>query len=136
MMVWLKVIHILCVMGWMTGVFAVPRALIYWRRAHDEGAGGQIGQLTWRIYRFSAMLGTIAVITGLWLAREWSFPVWSHVKIALVTVLALHYGYTGYLTGQARSGRFSKSDLFLRIYNEASVFVAIAILYIVVAKPF
>ena len=27
---WVKIIHILCVMGWMTSIFAVPRALIYW----------------------------------------------------------------------------------------------------------
>ena len=29
---WVKIIHLLCVMGWMTSIFAVPRALIYWKR--------------------------------------------------------------------------------------------------------
>ena len=32
----LKVVHLLCVLGWMTGIFAVPRALIYWRREWDR----------------------------------------------------------------------------------------------------
>ena len=54
---WVKIIHILCVMGWMTSVFAVPRALIYWKREFAEkGAFGPLGDLTVRLYRFSSML--------------------------------------------------------------------------------
>jgi len=136
-MVWLKVVHILCVMGWMTGIFAVPRALIFWHREHDlHGAGGNTGQLTIRLFRFSAFLGVIAMATGLWLALDWSFPTWVFAKLGLVGLLLIHYLYTGYLVMQAHKGVFLKSDRFLRIFNEVSVFVVIAILYVVIAKPF
>ena len=51
-----KVLHLLCVLGWMTGIFAVPRALIYWRREWDRlGEFGPTGDLTKRIYRFSVL---------------------------------------------------------------------------------
>jgi len=41
---WVSIIHILCVMGWMTSIFAVPRALIYWRREWDRiGEFGPLG---------------------------------------------------------------------------------------------
>ncbi len=136
-MIWLKVVHVLCVMGWMTGIFAVPRALIFWHREHKlHGPGGNAGQLTIRLFRFSALLGVIAVGTGLWLAYDLSFPDWVYLKLVLVGVLTAHYVYTGHLVLQAHRGRFDKSDRFLRIFNELSVLVVIAILYVVIAKPF
>lgn len=134
---WVKIIHILCVMGWMTSIFAVPRALIYWKRDWDRtGAQGPIGDLTFRLYRFSAGLGVIAALTGLWLAVLLGFPGWAWLKLAVVGVLALHYVWTGRLVAKARRGHFDDSDRFLRIFNEVSVIVVIAILWIVVAKPF
>ena len=134
---WLKILHILCVMGWMTSIFAVPRAFIYWKRAAATGQGEQIGELTYRLYRFSAGLGVVAVLSGLYLAWSlWSFAPWTHVKIALVTLLALHYVWTGRILARARRGAFRESDLFLRVFNEISVLGVIAILWVVVAKPF
>ncbi len=134
---WLKILHILCVMGWMTSIFAVPRAFIYWKRAAAKGQGEQIGELTYRLYRFSTGLGVVAVLSGLYLAWSlWSFAPWTHVKIALVTLLALHYVWTGRILARARRGEFRESDLFLRVFNEISVLGVIAILWVVVAKPF
>ncbi|MBE9636067.1 CopD family protein [Salipiger mangrovisoli] len=136
-MTWLKIIHILCVMGWMTSIFAVPRALIYWKRDFAQtGAFGPLGDLTYRLYRFSAGLAVIAVITGLWLGVLWGFPAWLHAKIGLVVLLAAHYVWTGVLVGRAKRGVFRESDMFLRIFNEISVVGTIAILWLVVAKPF
>ncbi len=135
---WVKIIHILCVMGWMTSIFAVPRALIYWRREWDRlGEFGPLGDLTIRLYRFSAGLAVIAVATGLWLAYSvWGFAPWVHLKLALVAVLAAHYVWTGVLVVRARRGNFAHSDIYLRIFNELSVLGAIAILWVVVVKPF
>jgi putative membrane protein len=137
-MAWLKIIHILCVMGWVTSVFAVPRALIYWKREFAQrGEFGPLGDLTIRLYRFSAMLAVIAVLSGLWMAWSlWDFAPWTHVKIGLVTLLALHYIWTGRLVLRARRGEFRESDLFLRIFNELSVLLVIVILWAVVVKPF
>ncbi|MHA6346757.1 CopD family protein [Roseivivax sp. CAU 1761] len=133
---WVKIVHLLCVMGWMTSIFAVPRALIYWKREHDRlGGFGPLGDLTVRLYRFSAGLGVIALATGLWLAHGWGFAGWVWLKLALVAVLAGHYGWTGRLVLLARRGRFPHSDRFLRIFNEVSVVLVIAVLWAVVVKP-
>ena len=134
---WIKVVHLLCVMGWMTGIFAVPRALIYWKREYARlGEFGPTGDLTVRVYRFSLGLGVIALITGLWLGWLWGFPTWVWLKLALVLALAAHYGWTGRLVLRARRGVFDESDLFLRIFNEVSVLGTIGVLIIVVFKPF
>ena len=134
---WIKIIHILCVMGWMTSIFAVPRALIYWKREYDRiGEFGPLGDLTIRLYRFSAGLAVIALITGLWLGGLWGMPSWVWLKLGLVLLLALHYAWTGRLVLRAKRGVFTESDRYLRVFNEISVFGAIAILWVVVVKPF
>ncbi len=134
---WIKIIHLLCVMGWMTSIFAVPRALIYWKREHDRiGEFGPLGDLTIRLYRFSAGLGVIALVTGLWLGGIWGMPPWVWLKLGLVVMLALHYAWTGRLVIRAKRGEFTESDRYLRIFNEISVFGVIAILWVVVVKPF
>ncbi|MBV2359592.1 CopD family protein [Thalassococcus sp. CAU 1522] len=136
-MAWVKIIHILCVMGWMTSIFAVPRALIYWKREWARlGEFGPLGDLTIRLYRFSAGLAVIAVLTGLWLGWWLGWPGWVHLKLALVVALAVHYAWTGRLVLRARKGVFDESDLFLRIFNEISVIGAIAVLWVVVVQPF
>ena len=134
---WVKVLHLLCVLGWMTGIFAVPRAIIFWKREYAAmGEFGPTGDLTIRLYRFSLGLGVIAILSGLWLGWSWNFPVWVWLKLGLVALLATHYGWTGRLVLRARRGIFTESDRFLRIFNEVSVLIAIAILIVVVFKPF
>ena len=134
---WVKIIHILCVMGWMTSIFAVPRALIYWKREFTRlNEDGPLGDLTFRLYRFSTGLGVIALVTGLWLGWSWSFPAWVWLKLFLVLLLAGHYTMTGFMVARARKGEFRESDRYLRIFNEISVFGVIGILWVVVVKPF
>ncbi|WP_108826664.1 CopD family protein [Ascidiaceihabitans donghaensis] len=134
---WVKIIHILCVMGWMTSIFAVPRALIYWKREFARlNEDGPTGDLTFRLYRFSSGLGFIAIGTGLVLGWHWDFQTWVWVKLALVAALAVHYTMTGRMVLRARKGVFLESDRYLRIFNEVSVFGVIGILWVVVTKPF
>jgi len=133
---WIKVIHLLCVLGWMTGIFAVPRALIFWKREYAaSGDFGPTGDLTIRLYRFSAGLGVIAFVTGLVLAWSWGFPAWSLWKLAAVVLLAVHYAWTGRLVIRARRGIFGEGDTYLRVFNEVSVLVVILVLWLVVFKP-
>lgn len=135
---WVKIIHILCVMGWMTSIFAVPRALIYWKRdfATSGDAASPLGDLTYRLYRFSAGLMVIALITGIWLGVTWNFAPWVWVKLGLVTLLFAHYMMTGGMVARAKRGTFNESDFYLRVFNEISVLGVIAILWVVVVKPF
>lgn len=136
-MAWVKIIHILCVMGWMTSIFAVPRALIYWKRDFAKtGENGPLGDLTFRLYRFSFGLGVIAIATGVWYGTWLGWPAWLHLKATLVLLLAAHYLYTGKLVRRAQRGEFRESDMFLRIFNEVSVIGTIAILWAVVEQPF
>ncbi len=121
----------------MTSIFAVPRALIYWKREFARlNEDGPTGDLTFRLYRFSTGLGIVAVATGLVLGWHWDFQTWVWVKLVLVALLAAHYTMTGRMVARARKGVFKESDRYLRIFNEISVFGVIGILWVVVTKPF
>ena len=134
---WVKIVHLLCVMGWMTSIFAVPRALIFWRREWEAtGALGPLGDLTTRLYRFSAGLAAVALATGLWLGiGVWAMAPWVWGKLILVGLLGGHYAWTGRMVLQARKGTFARSDKWLRVFNEISVLGVVAVLWVVVAKP-
>lgn len=135
-MLWVKAIHILAVAGWLTGAFVTPRGLIFAQREYTElGRIGQAYDLTYRVYRFSAMLAAIAIITGLTLAGPWFGDLWIWIKIALVIALAAHYLYTGRLLRQVRQGELQKSETYLRVFNEISVLLAFAIIALVLFKP-
>jgi putative membrane protein len=125
-------------MGGMTSIFAVPRALIYWKRDFAKtGENGPLGDLTYRLYRFSAGLMVLALITGIYLgAAVWSFAPWVLVKLGLVSLLFVHYMMTGGMVVRARKGTFKESDFYLRMFNEISVLGVIGILWVVVTKPF
>lgn len=134
---WIKVIHLLCVMGWMAGIFVAPRGLIYWKREYAAtGQFGPAGDLTFRVYRFSLGLGLIAIATGLVLAFNWGWQGWVWTKFAFVVALAAHYTWTGLLVKRAKRGVFEQSEFWLRVFNEVSVLATLVVLYLVVFKPF
>lgn len=136
-MEWVKVLHLLAVLGWMTGIFVAPRGLIYWKREYGAtGEFGPAGDLTMRVYRFSLGLGVIAILSGLWLFWWWGFPLWAWTKLGVVAALAIHYSWTGLLVLRARRGVFEQSEFWLRVFNEISVLAAIGVLILVVFKPF
>ena len=79
----------------------------------------------------------IALITGIWLgAASWGFAPWVLVKLGLVGLLVIHYMMTGGMVVRAKRGEFRESDMYLRIFNEVSVLGVIAVLWVVVVKPF
>ena len=125
-------------MGWMTSIFAVPRALIYWKRDFTKtGENGPLGDLTYRLYRFSAGLMVLALITGIYLgAAVWSFAPWVLVKLGLVSLLFVHYMMTGGMVVRARKGTFKESDFSTWVLMEISELGVIGILWVVVTKPF
>ena len=136
MMLWVKALHILMIAAWLTGSFVAPRGLIYAKREYETlGTTGNAFELTFRIYRFSAFMALIAIITGLWLATPWFGDIWLWIKIALVACLAAHYIYTGRMLKKLRYGQLQVSDLFLRIFNEVSVLLAFSIIALVLFKP-
>ncbi|MBB3229080.1 putative membrane protein [Luteibacter sp. Sphag1AF] len=136
---WIKTLHLLFVMAWMAAVFYLPRVLVNLAEAGDEPAvRSRLDLMGRRLYRFGHVMFGLAIIFGitLWAMYFPSAGGWLHAKIALVVLLFAYYIWTGRALKRYAAGRGLPAARTLRILNELPVFVLVAVIYLVVAKPF
>lgn len=145
---WTKSLHLLFVIAWMASVFYLPRILVNLAEAGDVAPVRERLQLMGkRLYKFGHNMFGIAVVLGglLWLGhRVWpnNYPevvggaAWMHAKLGLVALILLHFILCGRMLKRSIAGGALPSGLRLRLFNELPVFVLLAIIYLVLAKPF
>ena len=135
---WTKTAHLVFVMAWMGGVFYLPRILVNIAEAGDIApVRERLVLMGRRLYRFGHMMFGFALVFGLvlWLYFKMSGP-WLHAKLLLVVLMLAHYTIAGRWLKRAEKGGALPSSRALRWFNEVPVFLLIAIVYLVIAKPF
>ncbi len=140
---WTKTAHVVFVIAWMACVFYLPRILVNLAEAGDGQAAGEravrarLVLMGRRLYRFGHMMFGFALLAGLALWMHFHISGgWLHVKLLLVALLLAYYIIAGrWLKGVDR-GRALPSSTTLRWFNEVPVALLVAIVYLVVAKPF
>ena len=138
-MLWVKAFHVVFVVAWFAGLFYLPRLFVYHTEVTDEAGHLRFSVMERKLYG----LMTIAMI-GTWLlgiAMVVMLPGylqmgWLHAKLSLVILLT---GYQGWLKLNLR--RFAarantRSQKFWRIANEVPALALVAIVLLVVVKPF
>jgi protoporphyrinogen IX oxidase len=137
---WAKAVHVIAVIAWMAGMLYLPRLFVY----HSEVAVGSPQSETFKVMErrlLRAIMNpamTVAWVFGLWLAwKGFGFHGgWLHAKIALVVAMS---GMHGYLSGAVRrfaEDRNEKSARHWRMMNEVPTLLMIAIVILVIVKPF
>ena len=135
---WTKTFHLVFVMAWMGSVFYLPRILVNLAEAGDEPAvRARLVLMGRRLYRFGHIMFGIAAILGgvLWFVFHMSGG-WLHAKLTVVAAMLAFYILTGRWLKGVDQGRALPSSRSLRIFNEIPVFALIAIVWLVLAKPF
>ena len=133
-----KTAHLVFVMAWMGGVFYLPRILVNLAEAGDApDVRARLVLMGRRLYRFGHIMFGLAVAFGLalWLHFGMSGG-WLHAKLLLVALMLAHYLIGGRWLKAADAGKPLPSSKALRWFNEAPVFLLIAIVWLVLAKPF
>jgi putative membrane protein len=145
---WVKSFHILFVVAWMSAVFYLPRILVNIAEVGEEPAvRARLVLMGQRLYRFGHTMFGLAFVAGLvlWLGNRLvaDFPTmvgspagWLHAKLALVILLLAYFILTGRWLKGAGAGRALASSRALRIFNELPVLALLAIVWLVLAKPF
>lgn len=137
-MLWVKAFHIIFMVTWFAGLFYLPRLFVYHAMTQDE-AGNQRFKIMERKLFYGIMTpgGIVTVALGLWLWLGYGFSGgWLHAKLALVTLLILYHGYCGKLLLDFKHDRNRHSHVFYRWFNEFPVVILIAVIVLVVVKPF
>ena len=145
---WTKTFHLVFVIAWMAAVFYLPRILVNLAEAGEsQEVRARLLLMGRRLYRFGHVMFGIAFLLGLvlWLGYRVlpDFPTmvaqgsgWLHAKLALVALLFAYYIVTGrWLKGTAK-GCALPSSRALRWFNELPLLLFIAVVWLVLAKPF
>lgn len=145
---WTKSLHLLFVIAWMATVFYLPRILVNLAEAGDVAPVRERLQLMGkRLYGFGHNMFGIAFALGLllWLGHKgWpaTFPdvvaggAWMHAKLGLVALLLVYFIVCGRMLKRSMAGGPLPTSRKLRWFNELPVFALLAIIYLVLARPF
>lgn len=137
---WVQALHVIAVIFWMAGLFMLPRFLIY----HMESPVGSPEDAAWvtremRLKRIILTPGLILVwILGLSLATSYGLAGngWLHAKILLVVLLSGYHGWALATASRFARGIRPYANKTLRLLNEIPALATIAIVILVVVKPF
>ena len=138
-MLWLKAFHIVMVVSWFAGLFYLPRIFVNHAMAEEQAVRERLKLMETKLYRFVTPIGALAVITGLWLWFGYSDIFsggWLHVKTTLVAGLVVYHFYCGHLVKVFAEDSNMRSHVWFRFFNEVPVLVLIAVVILVVVKPF
>lgn len=137
---WVKAAHVVFVIFWMAGLFMLPRFLVY----HQESAPGSPEEKIW-VHREARLIGIImnpamvavwalglALIVNIGASGEW----WFRGKfLVVVGVTWFHTWMVGYARKLA-AGQRTASGRTLRLLNEIPSLATIAIVILVIVRPF
>ena len=138
-MLWVKAFHIVFVVSWFTGLFYLPRIFVNLAMIPADSIAERARLLLMgrKLYRFSMWLSVFAIAFGLWLWLGFDLTgTWLYLKLVLVSGLVGYHHYCGKLLKQFASGYIAHSHAWYRIFNEIPVLVLVAIVILVVVKPF
>ena len=137
---WLKAFHIIAVIAWLASLLYLPRLFVYHAGAK---AGSETSEtfkvMERRLFKIIANPASILVwILGIWLAIEtsaWSQP-WLHAKLLFVVLLTGFHHFCGAALKRFAADQNTRSVKFYRILNEVPAVLLVAIVILVVVKPF
>ncbi|MGB3418397.1 MAG: protoporphyrinogen oxidase HemJ [Mesorhizobium sp.] len=137
---WAKAVHVIAVISWMAGMLYLPRLFVY----HVDAEKGSVQSETFKVMERRLLRGIInpaMVLTwafGLWLAwNGFAFQGgWLHAKIALVIAMSAVHGYLSAAVRKFASDRNEKSARHWRVVNEVPTLLMVAIVILVIVKPF
>jgi protoporphyrinogen IX oxidase len=142
---WIKAFHIIAVIAWLAGMLYLPRLFVY----HCAAPTGSAQSETFKVMERRllraiinpAMIATWAL--GLWLAwlgpdsrYGWFASGWLWAKLVLVLLLSALHGFFARWVKDFAADRNRHSQKFYRIINEIPTLLLIAIVLLVVLKPF
>jgi putative membrane protein len=136
-MLWIKAFHIVFVASWFAGLFYLPRIYVNLAQETSSAAVERLLGMARRLYRFTTILAVPAVLLGGWLWAGYGFPGgWMHAKLALVLLVIGYHHACGSLLRKFENGVNTRSHKWYRWFNEVPVLLLIAIVILVVVKPF
>ena len=140
-MLWLKAFHVIAMVCWFAGLFYLPRLFVYHAQSTDTLSIERFKVMERKLYRgimwpslvltFVFGIAMIANAPDYYLAQHWL-----HAKLVLVALLVVYHLFCGHYRQQLANDNSQKSHVFFRFFNELPVLLLVAIVILVIVKPF
>lgn len=139
-MLWVKALHIIFVITWLSGLFYLPRLFVYHAMSNDQLSIDRFKIMERKLYYgITWPSGILATAFGIWLLsfnfQGYLSLGWMHAKLALVFLLWCYHFACGYYYKRFNMNTNKHSHVFFRWFNEVPVVFLIAIVILVVVKP-
>ncbi|WP_019341355.1 protoporphyrinogen oxidase HemJ [Stutzerimonas stutzeri] len=138
---WLKALHIVAIVCWFAGLFYLPRLFVYHAMSEDAISRERFQVMERKLYRgimIPSMVATLAFGIGMIALNPALFSSggWLHAKLALVALLIGYHHMCGAQLKRFARDENTRSHVFYRWFNEFPVLLLLAIVILVVIKPF
>ncbi|MBJ3777816.1 protoporphyrinogen oxidase HemJ [Acuticoccus mangrovi] len=137
---WLKALHVIAIIAWMAALLYLPRLMVY----HVAAEPGSVQSETFKVME-RRLLKAIAnpAMMAAWVlglslatyAHLWSSG-WLHAKLAAVLVLTFVHTRMARWVDAFAADQNTHSARFYRMMNEVPTVLMIAIVILVILKPF
>lgn len=123
---------------WFAGLFYLPRLFVYHAMSDDAPSIERFKIMERKLYYGIMTPGAIlTILFGLWLWLGYGISGgWLHAKLALVIVLIVYHINCGKLLADFKYDRNRRGHVYYRWFNEIPVIILIAVVVLVVVKPF
>ena len=136
---WIKALHVFFMVAWMSGLFYLPRLIVYHAQTDVQAVKDQFKIMERRLWYFVTPFALLTLVLGVWLislyGKEWFWAAkWLHYKLTLVTVLYAYHCYLFILVRKFSKDENTHSPRFYRFLNEAPVLVVLAVIVLAIVK--
>ena len=137
-MLWIKSLHIIFVTSWFAGLFYLPRLFVnHAMVTANSETSERLKLMERKLYRFMLPLAVLALGFGIWLWVGYGISgAWMHAKLTLVAILLAYHWYCGRLLQAFSLDKNTHSHVWYRWFNEVPVLALVAVVILVVVKPF
>lgn len=137
---WLKALHVIAVISWMAGLLYLPRLFVYHCEVSPKSETSEKFKIMERRLLKAIMVPAMVVAwaAGLALAVMGGLfhDGWFHMKLTMVVLMTIsHFMMTKWKNDFA-ADRNTRPQFFFRIANEVPTLLMIAVVILVVVKPF
>lgn len=142
-MLWVKSLHIVFIASWFAGLFYLPRIFVNLAMVTADSVAERERLLLMarKLLRFTTILAVPALGLGLWLWLYYGIGLgagngWMHAKLFLVLLILGYHHVCAVMLKRFERGGSAHGHVWYRWFNEIPVLLMLAVVILVVVKPF
>ena len=136
---WIKALHLFFMVAWMSGLFYLPRLMVYHAQTDVQAVKDQFKIMEKKLWYFVTPFALLTLVFGVWLitlyGKDWFVAAkWLHTKLILVIGVYLYHFYLFTLVQKFAKDQNTHSSRFYRFLNETPVLIVLAIIALAIVK--